>query len=450
MKRTSLRFRFLLIAALTFALALGLAGVGLATLFERHVERRIDGELETFIRQLAAGLQVEAGGAVTVARRLADPRFGLAYGGLYWQIQPDGRVEPLRSRSLWDYRLPLSDDGLAPGVVHRHELEGPAKSTLRVLERPILIDAGGQTRTVRVAVAIDHRDLDRAQREFIADLVPSLVILGLVLLAALAVLISLGLRPLETVYRGLNAIRSGDAHRLEGRHPDEIAPLVDEVNALLAAQEQAIGRARDQAADLAHGLKTPLTVLTADARKLKDRGDQELAAELATLADQMRRHVEHVLARARIAGRTPSGSTARTPVEPVARRIIRTLERTPSGTRLTWTSDVDGELTVAMDRDDLTEILGNLLDNACKWASSRVSVCARADGALTEIVITDDGPGIPEEKLSQIGNRGTRFDRSVTGTGLGLSIVREIVGAYGGALSFENDAKGGLRVRLVL
>jgi signal transduction histidine kinase len=221
-------------------------------------------------------------------------------------------------------------------------------------------------------------------------------------------------------------------------------PLVGEVNELLEAQEQAIARARAHAADLAHGLKTPLTVLAADAQRLRDKGEGEIAAELEDLADIMRRYVDRELARVRIGvrkGTVQSGADVRTVAEP----IVRTLQRTPRGGTLHWTVDITNTPKAAVDPEDMAELLGNLLDNACKWARGAIWLHTTAD-SVVRIVIEDDGPGVPAQNLAALGQRGLRLDRRVQGTGQGLAIVSEIVEAYGGELIIGRSERGGLRV----
>jgi signal transduction histidine kinase len=253
---------------------------------------------------------------------------------------------------------------------------------------------------------------------------------------------------------GLQRVRSGETRRLDGRFPDEVDPLVREVNDLLLAQETAIERARSRAADLAHGLKTPLTVLTADAARLQAKGETEISTELLDLAGAMRRQVDQELVRARI------DATRRTvhpplPVAPAAERLMRAMQRMPKGETLAWDSSIPPEITLAVDPDDLAEMLGNLLDNAVKWARHEIRLTASRSAAGTDLSVEDDGPGVPADQIAALGRRGVRLDRTVQGSGRGLAIVGDIIAAYGGEILFDAMRPetapaplGGLRVTL--
>ena len=283
MTRRSLRFRLLVAAAGSIALALVVAGFGLTALFERHVERRMEAHLDDIVCQILGRLKAAPDGRIQFELVLADPRFELPLSGLYWQIQDEDRPTLLRSRSLWDAVLDLPRDVLPAGVVHRHTLQGPGDETLLVVERGVVFLPDTEGRHVRVAVGLDRRELAEAGRSFATDMFPYLLLLGVALLIAAWVQVRIGLAPLDRVRRGLRSIRSGEVRRLPAELPDEVTPLVEEVNALLDAQEGAIERARAWTTDLAHGLKTPLVVLAADAERLRAAGQSELADELRKL-----------------------------------------------------------------------------------------------------------------------------------------------------------------------
>ncbi|MBX6322495.1 MAG: HAMP domain-containing histidine kinase [Rhodospirillaceae bacterium] len=451
MSRGSLRLRLLLASTASIVLALVLAGVGLVALFGRHVERRIDDELGTYIRQLAGHLDFAPDGTIVLSADPVDPRFDEPLSGLYWQIQEDTTGQRLRSRSLWDFVLPLPTDALATGVIHRHELAGPGGARLVVQERPVVYPAPGGPRTLRIAVAVDAASLAAARADFARDLVPALAALALFLCFAAWAQVWFGLRPLEAVRRGIGAVRTRAQRRLEGRFPDEIMPLVNEVNALLAAQEQAMERARHRAADLAHGLKTPLTVVLSDAEKLRRRGEGELATELEDIARAMQRHIDRELARARVAADLARAGVA-ADLAAVVEAVVATLRRTPRGAGLDWSLSLPRPCPVAVDGADLTEMVGNLLDNAAKWARGGVDVTAEAAAEAEGIALSvaDDGPGVPAERIDALGRRGVRLDEQTPGTGMGLAIVRDIAAAYGGGLALRNRPEGGLRVTLTL
>ncbi len=446
--RNSLRLRLLLTAALAIAVALIVAGFGLVALFDRHVERRIDAELETYLRQLAGGVSFDANGAVRVARPVADPRFNEPFSGLYWQIEDTARGEVHGSRSLWDARLPLPVDPLPSGTVHRHQIEGPGASTLLVRERQVSYPTAEGARSLRLVIALDRRDLLDAREAFAGDVVPGLAVLALVLLTAVWLQVGIGLKPLDAVRRGVHAVRSGEQRRLTQRYPEEVMPLVAEVNDLLAAQDDAVARARARAADLAHGLKTPLTVLTADAARLREIGETAIAAELE-LAGRSDAPTPRSRTQPSPDRRADTRGAEATPVRDIAEGVVATLKRTPGGERLTWTIAIAEDLTVAADADDLTEVLGNLLENAAKWARRAVRVAAAA-GTDVRLTVEDDGPGVPDNKLPLLGQRGVRLDEGVQGTGYGLAIVGDIVSACGGQLTLGNLPSGGFRAAITL
>ena len=448
MTRHSLRLRLVLGQFASIVLALAIAGIGLTALFERHLERRVDEELETFGRQLVGQLAFTPTGEPTLQGELADPRFRQPLSGLYWQIEVTPDRFTLRSRSLWDQVLALAPDRLEPGADHRHELAGPGGATLIAHERLVLVETAAGERYLRIATAIDRTTIQTALRQYAGQLAWALLGLALVLAAAAWAQIRFGLRPIEDVRRAVSAVRERRARRLPGRFPDEVQPLADEVDALLDSEEALLEAARRRAADLAHGLKTPLTVLAAEADRLAAAGDAATAASLAALARDMQRHIDRELARSRLA--SPTGRAQATLVAPVVERLVATLTRTPEGERLDWQVSVPASLAVAVDADDLAELLGNLFDNAAKWARETITIKAVADAGHVILTIADDGPGVPAVDRERLGTRFMRLDATTPGHGIGLAIARDIVLAYAGSLSFTAAATGGLAVRLQL
>jgi signal transduction histidine kinase len=441
MRQGSLRLRLLAAGAASIILALTIAGFGLLLLFERHVERRMAAELGSYLNQLVSNLARAEDGPLEVRTPPAEPRFLQPLSGLYWQIaEPNGSV--LRSRSLWDATLDLPADALTDADVHQHTIPGPGGALLLAVERRIALPASLGGGTVRATVALDRAEVHSAGRAFASDLVPSLALLAAVLIAAAWVQVGVGLRPLDAVRRRLAQVRSGETARLGTAFPDEVRPLASEVDHLLDAQERTIAQARARAADLAHGLKTPLTVLSADAEELRARGDTQLADEIETLATGMRRHVERELVRARTGIRTQTGPDQ--PLGPVVEQVVEVLRRTPQGQKQSWEIDGVGEISVRMDAQDLTEILGNLAENAAAWAASTVRIEGRREGDGMMLRVADDGPGIPEEQIDTVLARGGRLDETRPGTGLGLAIVGDLVEAYGGSLSLRRSSLGGL------
>lgn len=254
--------------------------------------------------------------------------------------------------------------------------------------------------------------------------------------------VSIGLRPLDAVRRRLAQVRSGEVDRLGSGFPDEVLPLAAEVDHLLDEQEKAIARARARASDLAHGLKTPLTVLSVDAEELRARGDTGLAEEIETITAGMRRHIERELARARTGLRARPAPVV--PVRPVVERVIGVLRRSPQGQALSWQSDMEDGLSARMDDQDLAEILGNLAENAAIWATSTVRITGRQEGNSVLLRVEDDGPGVREDQIDTVLARGGRLDETRPGTGLGLAIVGDLIEAYEGSFALRRSSFGGL------
>ncbi len=444
----SIRGRFLIVSAASVLLAMVLASIVFVTLFTRNLERRIDDELTGHINRFAGTLRFAADGRLELPDRPTDRRFAEPYGGLYWQVEDDLAKRQLRSPSLWDYTLPLPDDAHEPSAVHRYALPGPEGSELIVQERQFVVAAPEGPRPVRVALAIDARTLTEARHAFVLDIIPFMIALAAFLIAASLAQLTFGLRPVSAVSEGLNRIRERKAERLDGRYPSELQGVVDAVNRLLDAQAEIIQKARTRAADLAHGLKTPLTVLANDAATLKEHGEDDIARELAHLATVMQAHVDRELARSRIAA-TAELRASDADIATAVDRIVRTLKRTPRGGALAWNVDVPPDIVVGVDPHDLEELVGNILDNAVKWSRTAIGVSAERDAGRIRLVIEDDGPGADPAGIKRMMERGIRLDSQTPGTGIGLSIVRDIASVYDLAIDITNRADGGLTVAVL-
>jgi signal transduction histidine kinase len=440
----SIRLRLLIAAAASVVAALAIAGFALSVLFERHVERRVESDLSSELSQIIAATAFAPDGKIAVGPVPADPRFATPLSGFYWQVDDIERGTGVRSRSLWDFLLTVPADSLPDGAPHLHEIAGPGDTLLVAIERRIVDDSG---RPFRAIVAEDHRSVEIAVAEYMSELLPALAILAVFLIAAMWVQVSVGLAPLERLRQAVKGVTTGRADRLESKGPSEVQPLADEINRLLDARDKALIRARTRATDLAHGLKTPLQVLSADIRALREKGETALAAEIEENADTIRRHVERELARARVAP-LPSGQ-ARTAIARVAERVVAVVKRTSEGERLAFLVGAPPDLAAAIDEGDLTEILGNLVENAARFAAARVTIAAHATEDGTAITVSDDGPGIPDAHRESVLSRGVHLDAAGGHTGLGLAIVSDVVEAYGGTLSI-GDAAPGLVVTIVL
>jgi signal transduction histidine kinase len=446
----SLRLRLLAGAVISISLALAVAGTLLAALFRAHVERRLEAELTIQLEQIAAALESPGPGRVILTHRPTDPRFRKAYSGSYWQVDgPDGPI--FRSPSLWDVALRLHLDGAPDGgvhrLVHRHRIAGPDGQKLIALERTVTLpDAPG---AYRVVAATDERELTVADAAFTRTLALSLGILALALVAAVTIQVRVGLKPLQRLRAGVAAIREGRIKRLEGPFPTETQPLVEDLNALLERNEEIVARGRIHAGNLAHGLKTPLSVLANEVDRLAADGAPQLAASMRGQIATMQRQIDYQLARARAAAAVDVPG-ARVPVASSVAAVQRTLARLYLGRSLQFVIDIPADHVFRGEQQDLEEMLGNLMDNACKWARRRVAATSRRDDGRLTITIDDDGPGLPPEQLRSALAPGARFDETVPGTGLGLAIVRDLANLYGGSIALGSGSLGGLRAELTL
>lgn len=439
-------------AVVWIAGALVAGGFLLAALFEDHVNRSFDRRLQTLVETVVAVTDADPGlnGGIRLLGPQGDPRFDQPYSGLYWQINEGERVR-LASRSLWDRTLDLKSVPAianAEGVpIRRYEVSGPRDQRLRVIERDITLSASGPT--LRYAVAGDLAVVDAELRPFMVTLSWSLGILGAGLVAAVAIQVYIGLRPLDRLREALGRIRAGRAERLEGDFPSEVRPLVDEANQLIAHIGEVVERARTHVGNLAHALKTPLSVLANEA----NRTDGPLAEAVARETAAMQDRINHHLARARTAA-TGGVIGQRAEVRSVLDGLIRALGKMYAERAIAietrWQDGAEG-LAFRGDAHDLEEMLGNLMENACKWARRRVLVSVGpGPGGRLQVVVEDDGPGLSPDQRRVVLTRGGRLDETVPGSGLGLAIVSEIAGLYDGALALADAGLGGLKASLDL
>ena len=446
----SLRLRLLAGAVIWISLALVVAGTLLTALFRAHVERRLEAELTTQADQIAAALERPGTGQTILTHQPSDPRFRRPYSGSYWQVEgPEGPI--FRSRSLWDVALHLHLDASADGGVHhrahRHRIAGPDGQWLIAMEQTVTLPDAPVA--YRVVVATDERELTAADAAFTRTLGLSLGVLALALVAAVAITVRVGLRPLHRLRAGVAAIREGRIKRLEGPFPTETQPLAEDLNALLKRNEEVVVRGRIQAGNLAHGLKTPLSILANEVDRLATDGAPQLAASMRGQIATMQQQIDYQLARARAAASLDVPG-ARVPVAPSVAAIQRTLAHLYVGRDLQFVTDIPAGHVFRGEQQDLEEMLGNLMDNACKWARRRVVARSRRDDGRLTITIEDDGPGLPAEQLRPALAPGARFDETVPGTGLGLAIVRDLASLYGGSIALGSASLGGLRADLTL
>jgi signal transduction histidine kinase len=430
----------IVIAAVWIAMLLGLGAFTLDRLLKSAITANFDSQLDYVLTALVASSEIGPDGEILLNRPPADQRFLEPYSGLYFQISGQG-FDPFPSRSLWDRQLDVGQPH-RDTEVHFYDSDDFESETLRLAERDVRLP--GSPVRWRFQVAQSRDILDEQIGVLRKTMVRSFGILGVGLIVLAALQAIYGLWPLRKVRRALAAIRSGEKARIEERLPREIEPLAQELNALLEHNEVQAEEARRHAGNLAHALKTPLTVITNAATAQSP----DLADTVCREATTMRRQVDHHLARARAIGRR-SSAQARSEVWP----SLESVERAVSRLYENVTIDVAGDRrsSVRVERQDLDEMLGNLIENAAKYGGGRVFVTVLSTPECVEIEVEDDGTGIPEEERSTIFDRGARLDTGKPGTGLGLAIVRDVAQIYGGSIKLEeSEDLGGLLARLKL
>jgi signal transduction histidine kinase len=452
----SLRLRLLAGTLFWIAASIIAAGWGLGNLFQQHVEVQFHAELKTHLDQLTAQLTLDDKGLPTLALPLSDPRLSRPYSGCYWQIDEikadtSAASGLLRSRSLWDHVLTVPPDSPANGEIHRHRIAGPEGKALGMVERSVRIDDSpdGKPRSFRLIAAADESLMTEPVARFSGALWLALGMLGIGLVIAALVQVFIGLAPLRKLHAALGKVRGGETPQLDGDFPAEIMPLVDEFNTVLAQNAEVVERARTQAGNLAHALKTPLAVL-ANAANSANPQKNELARLVVDQVDTARKQVDYHLTRAQAAATTRMPGT-RTALLPIIDGLVRAMQRIHAERALELrVQPMPATLAFRGDAHDLQEMLGNLLDNACKWASHRVEIGAADHGDRLLITLDDDGKGLATEQREAVIQRGVRADEKVPGSGLGLAIVADLAQMYGGGIMLQDSPLGGLRVVLTL
>lgn len=449
--RNSLRMRLLAGTLVWIVISILVAGWGLGQLFHQHVEAQFDADLKNHLDQLTAQLILDEQNQAQVRLLPSDPRLNKPLSGLYWQIDRIAAAGAhsvkavLRSRSLWDETLAVPADAPADGEIHQHRIEGPQGVTLRVVERTVTID----THSLRLMVAANESLMTGPIADFKGHLWLALGILGMGLTFAASMQVFVGLAPLRSMQDALGRVRQGDAQNMEGTFPNEIMPLVNEFNTVLAQNAEVVERARTQAGNLAHALKTPLSVL-ANAANAPEKRDDDLARLVASQVDTVRKQVDYHLSRAQAAAavKVPGMRTA---VEPVIRGLVRVMQRVHADRQLEFVVLPDpANLAFRGEEQDLQEMLGNLIDNASKWARSRIEIQVSDESGKLRVRIDDDGKGIAETERDHVLKRGVRADEQVPGTGLGLAITADLARMYGGDLVLAKSSLGGLQASLTL
>lgn len=446
----SLAFRLFVSAAAWTLVVIPIAAILLTSLYRQSIERNFDARLDVYMTSLVAASTAGGGEVPESPESLGAPVFDIPFSGWYWQIKPlKGAARPLFvSGSLLDQELDLpSKEDVPPDdtLTRRSYAPGPDGENLRIEEREIRPGNDGVA-AYSYAVGGDAAEIDADLAQFTTMLILALVILGVGLTVATFFQVRFGLLPLRAIRHDLAAIRSGDAEKLEGELPDEIKPLQTELNALIQSNRDVVERARTHVGNLAHALKTPLSVISNEARS----HGGALSDKVVEQAEIMRTQITHHLDRARVAARSGVIGGV-TEVEPTLMALKRALDRIYDDKGIALTVSADTGLKFQGEKQDFEEMTGNLIDNACKWAEGAVAVTARrsGDGEIA-VTVDDDGPGLTKAERERAVKRGQRLDESKPGSGLGLSIVADLAHLYKGRFELEKGPKGGLRARLTL
>jgi signal transduction histidine kinase len=455
MRASSLATRLFVSATVWVVVILAITGVVLSSVYKEATERAFDRRLNLYLRTLIAEVATPDEPPDRQFQSLGEPLFELPLSGWYWQIArtDTDKSETRASRSLWDKKLPkLEERGaeLTAAGIRLGYVDGPEGQSLRMVERPVDLGADGK---YLVSVAGDATEILDETRSFDYYLGGTFAALGIVLLLTTIFQVRFGLAPLKRISESIADIRSGRAERLEGQFPVEIAPLARETNALIDANREIVERSRTHVGNLAHAIKTPLSVIVNEA---STHPADPFASKVLEQADVMRNQVAHHLERARIAARLTVIATI-TEVAPAVEALRRTMEKIHRGRGLVIEAKADPQAKFRGERQDLEEMAGNLVDNACKWATSRVFIEVLADPPtkpdtppMLRIIVDDDGRGLSEAERAQVSRRGQRLDESKPGSGLGLSIVVDLAALYGGSLTLGDAPIGGLRSELTL
>ncbi len=454
MRANSLAARFILISTIWSVVALVVAAFLLTALYKGNAERNFEELLNAHLYNLMGAVDIDENGKLTGTPNLGDPLFMQPYSGWYWSVTPqpaeDTKDRNLRSVSMVNGDLETPSSTNTPfkdGFLRSYGLSGFEGEQLFVAEAQIFLGEGDDL--FRFLVAGNYNVLESEISEFSRSLIIFLAIFGLGMIAATFVIIKLGLRPLSRAKQTLNQVRRGEAERLEGTFPEEIAPLVDEMNALIDANKTVLERARTQVGNLAHALKTPLSILKNEVNS----SHADLPKTVEEQTDRMQEHVQRYLDRARIAAQSGSIS-ARTPVKPVLERMVRVMKRLYPNLEFELSEIDDQQIVFRGEQQDLEEVLGNLIENACKFARKKIAILVdfhpSSSGStampVLEFNVEDDGKGLTREQRIEAVKRGKRLDESRPGSGLGLSIVDDIVNEYKGSVKLLDSPLGGLKV----
>jgi signal transduction histidine kinase len=441
----SLGLRLLFGGAAWIAVALMASWIFIFASFSALIDEDRRSDLQANLSRIVAAIDPDSSEPIGEGP-LTDPRYDTPLSGTYWQVEDLDSGAIVRSRSLWDVQLPKG--GTGGGLAVMSQVSLPDQPTLLVLSQTIrMARTDGAERHFQVSVAEERSFEDDPVTRFGETLALFLVILALTLIGAAMIQVVVGLRPLRTLQQNIAAVRGGAAERLPESRTLELQPVTAQINDLLDAQEATIGFGRERAADLAHGLKTPLAVLGATADRLHDQGDTANAETLRLLTDQMNERIDFQLRLARLRFRTRAQGVTSS-INDAVLRSVAVLRKGRDGERINWVVNLEDRLEVDIDTHDLMELVGIVLENAQKWAHHKVSILGARHGDAVDLVVEDDGVGMTDEQIEKLGKRGVRLDERSDGHGMGIAIAFEILRLNRGSMEMGRSGLGGLAVKM--
>ncbi|WP_306262254.1 HAMP domain-containing sensor histidine kinase [Pararhizobium sp. IMCC21322] len=441
----SLALRLFLSSAALTTIGLLAAGLILSNLYSRSVQQAFDAQLEAYANALIGALSAQISGrsaaiSLSPPQNIGEARFLEPLSGWYWQIGEGRGAILFTSDSLIGSTLDfvMADSANAPDDM----LEGPGGEAIRLFQRSYKLPNDSE---LLVAVAGNVTQLNLDIDDFRSSLLITFLVFAAFLGLAIYLQVRLGLRPLKAIRRALREVQAGRSQKVEGRFPSEIAPVVEEINGLIDANKGVVERARTHVGNLAHALKTPLSVIANEASGAAVK-DRKITEQITVMRDQ----VNHYLSRARSAAGLAAVGTS-TQVDPIVDSLVRAMEKIYRDKDLKIKVTMEDNIVFRGEKQDLEEVIGNLVDNASKWATSIVTVNTRKLNKTQWVLcVEDDGPGMTSEQCKLALKRGKRLDETVAGSGLGLSIVVETANLYTGSINLERSELGGLKAELTL
>lgn len=443
----SLAMRAIVLSTIWAAISLVVIASVITSLYRSAAERNYEGLLSAHLFNLIGATAIDDKGKLSGAPELGDLRYTMPSSGWYWEVVP---VTPkltgnLRSASLGTSKITapsVQDHPFDTNFKREYEADGLDGERVEVYETEVTLGADDQIARFRVMGNLNEFEAEIS--DFANSLYRYLGLFGLGSIAVNALAILAGLNPLKRAREALAAVREGKSHRLDGKFPQEIEPLANEMNALIDNNRRIVERSRTQVGNLAHSLKTPLSVIANEGRALAGKNGKVIGEQ----AQAMQTQIQHYLQRARVAAQRDS-VVFRAPIEPILERMLRVMRKLNPDKTFELSGEYQG-LIFAGEAEDFEELLGNLLENAGKWGRKKVGITVHQTPQTFEVNIGDDGPGLADNQMQEALKRGKRLDETTPGTGLGLAIVSDTVREYGGKLHLSRSALGGLNVKIEL